>query len=105
MQDDSSIQIALMVALLRGRTPRPLRPDRQECGARVPLLRATGEETLPDTARRAVATVIYTSRKANSPRVNRYWCAPERGYIPLRVQQKRGDEVEWTMEILSLKRE
>jgi hypothetical protein len=52
-----------------------------------------------------VATVIYRSQRANSPRFNRYWCAPDRGYIPMRVQQKRGDEVQWTMEIESVKRQ
>jgi hypothetical protein len=63
-----------------------------------------GEETLK-TPFGEVATVIYRSHRANSPHVNRYWCAPGRGYIPIRVQQKRGDEVQWTMEIQSLSRE
>jgi hypothetical protein len=37
--------------------------------------------------------------------VNRYWCAPARGFVPLRAQQKKGDDVEWTMEIQSLTRD
>ena len=51
-----------------------------------------------------MATVVYRSQKAYSPRVNTYWCAPDRGYIPLRVQQKRGGDVEWTMQIERLER-
>ena len=37
--------------------------------------------------------------------MTRFWCAPDRGYIPLKVEQTRGKDVEWTMEIRSLKRE
>jgi hypothetical protein len=103
MQDDSSIQIALMVALLRGQTPDRFDLIDKDAVREYHYARA-GQATLP-TPLGALAAVIYTSRKANSPRVNSYWCAPDQGYIPLRVQQKRADEVEWTMEILSLKRE
>src|SRR5207244_10282241 len=63
-----------------------------------------GKETLK-TPFGDVPTVIYRSHRANSPHVNRYWCAPGRGYIPIRVEQKRGDDVQWIMEIRSLKRE
>ena len=103
VQDDSSIQIALMVALLRGQTPDRFDLIDKDAVREYHYARA-GQATLP-TPLGALAAVIYTSRKANSPRVNSYWCAPDQGYIPLRVQQKRADEVEWTMEILSLKRE
>jgi hypothetical protein len=103
VQDDSSIQIALMVALLRGQTPDRFDLIDKDAVRAYHYARA-GQATLP-TPLGALAAVIYTSRKANSPRVNSYWCAPDQGYIPLRVQQKRADEVEWTMEILSLKRE
>ncbi|MBV8784741.1 MAG: DUF3108 domain-containing protein, partial [Gammaproteobacteria bacterium] len=53
----------------------------------------------------AVPTIIYRSERANSPRVTRFWCAPQRGFVPLRVEQKRGDDVQWTMQITALKRE
>jgi hypothetical protein len=103
VQDDSSIQVALMVALLRGQTP-----DRFELidknSVREYRYARAGQETL-QTPLGAVPTVIYTSSKANSPRINSYWCAPDHGYIPVRVQQKRANDVEWTMEIQSLKRE
>jgi hypothetical protein len=63
-----------------------------------------GEATL-QTPLGKIETVIYRSERENSPRVTRFWCAPGRGYIPLRVEQKRGDDIEWSMEIRSLKRE
>jgi len=103
VQDDSSIQVALMVALLRGQTPQSFDLIDKNSVREYRYARA-GEETL-QTPLGAVPTVTYTSSKANSPRINSYWCAPDHGYIPVRVQQKRGNDVEWTMEIQSLKRE
>jgi hypothetical protein len=49
--------------------------------------------------------VVYRAQKAGSPRVTRFWCAPDRGYVPLKVEQTRGDEVQWTLEIERLTRE
>ena len=63
-----------------------------------------GEATL-QTPLGTIATIVYQERARGSPRVTRFWCAPERGYIPLKVEQTRGKDVEWTMEIRSLKRE
>ena len=103
VQDDSSVQVAMMLELLRGRTPdRFLLLDKNT--VREYRYRREGEETLK-TPLGAVAAVIYSSQRANSPHVNRYWCAPELGYIPLRVEQRRDGDVQWSMEIQSLKRE
>lgn len=103
IQDDLSVQIALMVELLRGHTP-----DKfvllSGNSVREYRYSRDGEETL-QTPIGSVATVIYRSEKQNSPRVTRFWCAPSLGYIPLRVQQKRKGDVEWTMEVQSVKRE
>jgi hypothetical protein len=103
VQDDSSVQVAMMAELLRGRTP-----DRfsvlDKNSVREYRYTRDGEETLK-TPFGDVATIIYRSQRANSPRFNRYWCAPDRGYIPMRVEQKRGDEVQWAMEIESVKRQ
>jgi len=102
VQDDSSVQVAMMVELLRGQSPeRFLLLDKNS--VREYRYAREAEETL-ETPLGRVATVVYRSQRVNSPHVNRYWCAPEHGDIPLRVQQKRGDDVQWTMEIRSLKR-
>jgi Protein of unknown function (DUF3108) len=103
VQDDSSVQIALMVELLSGRTPeRFLLLDKNS--VREYRYARDAEATL-ETPLGRVATVVYRSQRLNSGRMNRYWCAPEHGQIPLRVQQKVDDDVQWTMEIRSLKRE
>ena len=103
IQDDLSVQIALMVALIRGQTP-----DKFSLlsGNSVREYRYSrdGEESL-NTPLGTIPTIIYRSEKQNSPRVTRFWCAPSLGYIPLKVQQTRKDEVEWTMQVQSVQRE
>jgi Protein of unknown function (DUF3108) len=103
IQDDLSVQIALMVALMRGQTP-----DKFSLlsGATVREYHYTrdGEETL-STPIGTIPTIIYRSEKQYSPRVTRFWCAPSLGYIPLKVEQKRDKDIEWTMRVQSVQRE
>jgi len=103
VQDDLSVQIALMVELLRGRTPEKFSILSGDSMREYRYSR-DGEETLT-TPLGTLQTVIFRSEKQYSPRVTRFWCAPSLGYIPLRVQQKRNDDVEWTMQVQSVKRE
>ncbi|MGA8707744.1 MAG: DUF3108 domain-containing protein [Steroidobacteraceae bacterium] len=101
VQDDLSIQIALLYALRRGQAPVNL-SEIDKNSIRDYTYRQEGTETI-DTKLGRIETVVYASQHPGSPRVTRFWCAPSRGFVPLRVQQKRIDDVEWTMEIESLK--
>jgi Protein of unknown function (DUF3108) len=103
MQDDLSVQIALMVELLRGHTPDKFSLLSGNA-AREYRYSRDGEETLT-TPVGTIKTIIYKSEKQYSPRTTRFWCAPSLGYIPLRVQQTKGDDVEWTMQVQSVKRQ
>ncbi len=102
VQDDASVQVAMMVELLRGRTPDRFQLLNKNAVREYRYTRE-GEATL-QTPIGSIATVIYKSTREGSPRVTRFWCAPDRGYIPMRVEQTRGKDVEWTMEIRSLQR-
>jgi Protein of unknown function (DUF3108) len=103
IQDDLSVQIAMMVELLHGRTPEDLwLIDKNS--AREYRYQRQGPETIA-TPLGQIDTIIYSSRHPGSPRVTRFWCAPAKSYLPMRVEQKRLDSVEWTMEIQSLKRD
>jgi Protein of unknown function (DUF3108) len=103
VQDDGSVQLALIVELLAGRTPSSFRMiDRN--GTREYQFAREGDATV-QTPIGAVATVVYRAQKAGSPRITRFWCAPRSGYVPMKVEQTRGDDVQWTMEIQSLTRE
>jgi uncharacterized protein involved in high-affinity Fe2+ transport len=101
-QDDLSIQIALITAMARGEDTGTFHTygDR---GLREYRYRADGEELL-HTAVGEIPTRIFVTERSGSPRTTRYWCAPSFGYLPLRVQQKRQNDVEWTLEVRTLKR-
>ena len=97
LQDDLSVQIALMFDLLRGHPPDTLWMIDKNT-VRDYRYRREGEERI-DTPFGPVDTVIYSSQHPGSPRTTRFWCAPSKGYLPMRVEQKRLDSVEWTMKI------
>jgi hypothetical protein len=102
VQDDASVQVALMVESLAGRTPDKfslLSKDK----LRAYHYKREGEETLK-TPFGDVATVIFSSQADYSPRITRFWCAPDRGYVPMKAQQKKDNDVQWTMDIRSITR-
>ena len=103
VQDDGSVQLALMVELLAGRTPPTVQLIDKNSVREYEFSR-DGEATIK-TAMGDVKTEVFKSQKKNSPRITRFWCAPDRGYVPMRVQQTKDEDVQWTLEIQSLKRE
>lgn len=103
IQDDLSAQIALMVELLAGREPQQLDMIDKNTVREYRYTRETQESL--STAFGKIDTIVYRSQKTGSPRVTRFWCAPSRGYIPMRVQQTKGDDVQWTMQVQSIKRD
>jgi hypothetical protein len=102
VQDDGSVQLSLMVKLLAGRTPTTVQLIDNNSVRDYQFARE-GDARL-STPMGEIATVVYRSQKANSPRVTRFWCSPERGYVPMKVEQTKGSDVQWTLEIQSLTR-
>lgn len=103
VQDDLSVQVALINALANGTTPTGIAVF-DKAGVRDYEYTQVGTETL-HTPLGDIDTIIYRSQRSNSSRSTRFWCAPAYGYIPVRAQQHRHDEVEWTMELRSLRRD
>jgi hypothetical protein len=101
-QDDLSVQVALMYELIAGRSPTGFRVF-DEKGVREYRYTHEASATL-DTPLGAVQTEIYRSQRDGSPRATRFWCAPAYGYLPMRAEQRRKGEVEWTMEIRRVSR-
>jgi hypothetical protein len=101
VQDDLSIQIALLYGLRQGQVP-PILSMIDKNSIRDYSYRQEGLATIT-TPLGSIETVIYASHHEGSPRTTRFWCAPSKGYVPLRVEQKRLNEVEWDMEIETLK--
>jgi len=100
VQDDLSVQIALLVQLLAGKTPDKALEINKDA-VREYVYRREGEQTL-DTALGSIDTIVYAIHHPGSPRTTRFWCAPSKNFIPMQAQQKRIDSVEWTMRIESL---
>jgi hypothetical protein len=103
IQDDLSVQIALMVELLAGREPQQFQMIDKNTVREYRYTRETQESV--STPLGKIDTIVYRSQKTGSPRVTRFWCAPSRGYIPMRVEQTKGDDVQWTMQVQSVKRD
>jgi Protein of unknown function (DUF3108) len=103
VQDDASVQLALMAELVAGRTPPGLQLIDKNAVRDYQFTRE-GQATL-QTPMGAVNTIIYRAQKAYSPRITRFWCAPERGFIPMKVEQTKDDDVQWTLKIQSLTRD
>jgi hypothetical protein len=102
VQDDSSLQIALMHDLLAGKVPTMV-SIYDKSGIRDYQFTQAGTETL-HTPMGEIPTVIYKSQHTGSPRFNLYWCAPSLGFLPLKVEQKRINDDVWTLTATAAKR-
>jgi hypothetical protein len=102
VQDAMSIQLALLIDLLRGQKPQTYRLiDKDKIKEYVYTYQ--GEERLK-TALGEVDTVIYTSQRAGSKRLTRTWYAPSLGYVAVRGEQVKDGKREWVMDIRTLDR-
>lgn len=102
LQDRLSIQIAVMMALLRGQEPGtiPMIDDN-----RVKQYTYTKKGTAAiDTPLGTIETEIYESTREGSSRVARFWMAPAHDFIPMRAEQERKGKVETVMVIKALER-
>ena len=103
VQDDLSIQVALINSLENGHVPSGISLFDKD-GVRDYDYAQVGTETL-HTPAGDFPTVIYRSHKQNSPRSTRFWCAPSLGYIPVQAEQQYKGKVEWTMKLKSVHRD
>jgi len=103
VQDDLSMQISLIYALSNDQMPKGIALF-DVGGIRDYSFERIGAETL-HTPVGDVATIIYRSHKAHSPRSNRYWCAPAFGYVPVQVEQQNNGDVAWTLKLRSIHRD
>ena len=103
VHDDMSIQIALMNELLRGQVPKSFRlVDSNITKEYAYSLVETVSLNTPLGMQR---TQVYRSQKVGSASSVLYWCAPDLGYLPLKVERHDGhDKVEWALNITALTR-
>jgi hypothetical protein len=100
--DTLSVQAALMQELLSGRMPARFVLIDED---RIKDYRyaVEGSETL-ESAAGTHRVDIFSSRRPNSRKANYYWCAPELGYIPLKVERREGKDVQLSMTLTALTR-
>lgn len=93
--DTLSVQVALMHELLAGHTPTHfVLVDKTRI--KDYDYSAEGEETL-ETPLGQHHTIIYRSRRPGADSGTLFWCAPELGYLPLKVEGRDGRSVEWSL--------
>jgi hypothetical protein len=100
--DTLSVQVALMHALLGGRTPdRFLLLDKDR--VKEYLYATQGKERVQTEAGTWDA-VIFRSSRPTSRNGTYFWCAPDIGYLPLKVERREGKDVQWSMRLRSVER-
>jgi hypothetical protein len=101
LQDSLSIQVALMNALIAGRAPTRFQMlDRDRI--KEYLYTREGEATV-QTPLGPKKTVLYRSARPGATRGTWFWCAPELNYLPVKVERRNGNKVEWSMALLTAK--
>lgn len=98
--DSQSVQVALMVELMAGRTPQ--RFVLAEKGRIRDYLYSTERTEVLNTAVGEHNTVVYRSSRPGSDKSTLFWCAPELGYLPLKVERRDGKSVEFTLTVNTL---
>jgi hypothetical protein len=100
--DELSVHVALMQALSDGRTPEGFAMIDGD-HVKDYLYSAEGEERLK-TAVGEYDTVIFRSSRPNSRKGTWFWCAPELGYLPLKIESRDGKDVTVSMRLEKLQR-
>lgn len=99
LQDGMSVQVSLINALHEGReVSRLLMVDKTKI--KEYIYTREGTATI-QTALGPRQTILYRSRRPGSEHATWFWCAPDLGYLPVRVERRDGTKVEWSMTLES----
>ncbi|MEO7774680.1 MAG: DUF3108 domain-containing protein [Steroidobacteraceae bacterium] len=103
VQDGMSVQIALMQELGKGNSPTSFKLLDKTLVKDYEYSRIR-EESL-DTAVGKLQTVVYRSKRPDSRYSTWYWVAPDYGYLPVKVERHKVDEVQWSLTVQTLQRD
>ena len=98
--DRGSLQVALMRDLATTGAPRTYLLADEDSVADYEYTE-NGTATM-QTGVGPVATRIFTQQRAGSSRATWLWVAPELGFLPVRIEQRRDGEVQTAFELLSV---
>jgi len=101
-QDPMSVQIELMLALMRQQVPTTVwLADKDE--VKEFIYTDEGKARIR-TALGELDTEVLSSKRPGGNRITRLWFAPSLGFVPVQARRTRDGKVEWTMTVKSLKR-
>lgn len=104
VQDDLSIQIALLNALLHERLPAGFKLIDKNLVKEYQYT-SEGRQQLT-TALGTLDAVVFRSRKLGARSSTLFWCAPSLGYLPVKVERHDGaDKIDWALAIRAARRE
>jgi hypothetical protein len=98
--DRGSLQVALMRDLAATGAPRTYRLADEDSVADYEYT-DNGTATM-QTGSGPVATRIMTQQRAGSSRATWLWVAPELGFLPVRIEQRRDGEVQTAFELIAV---
>lgn len=100
--DELSVHVALMHALAAGRVPEGfVMLDGDQ--VKDYLYTSEGEERLK-TEVGEYDTVIFRSSRPDSHKGTWFWCAPELGFLPIRIERREGKNVTLSMRLETVER-
>ena len=101
-QDPMSVQIELMLALMRQQVPTTVwLADKDE--VKEFIYTDEGKARIR-TALGELDTEVLSSKRPGGNRITRLWFAPSLGFVPVQAQRTRDGKIEWTMTVKSLQR-
>jgi len=101
-QDPMSVQIELMLALMRQQPPATIwLADKDE--VKEFIYTDEGKARI-QTELGDLDTIVLSSKRPGGNRITRLWFAPSLGFVPVQAQRTRDGKTEWTMKIRSLHR-
>lgn len=101
-QDPMSVQIELMLALMRKQPPTTVwLADKNE--VKEFIYTDEGSQRIR-TELGELDTIVLSSKRPGGNRITRLWFAPSFGFVPVQAQRTRDGKIEWTMKIRSLHR-
>ena len=101
-QDTASVQVAMLVELLAGRSPSGFTII---MGSRLRDYRYWIEDRATvSTPMGRFETVVWANQRTGSDRVTRVWHAPSLGYVPVQAVQFRKGKAETTLRIVAFER-
>lgn len=96
-QDVMSVQIAQMRAVAMNALPTSFQLADKDEIKEYEFVRDGAERV--KTALGEMDTLICVSRRPGSSRVTRMWIAPSLGYLPVRAERRKGNDLEFAMEL------